>query len=206
MKNKIIIAISLFIIITAYISRVYYVNLHTYAPNEISYKMNTEVQIENDYFDSSSEIMNGYSVTVLDNEIIPVDEFQQQYHDYKNKMNAEYIYLVKARFRNVDNNLGDSAGIDLRHYILQEESYINFMDKEAYKLINGFNSIKFSLRYNSEIDIIIPFHVDAEYINVEKLCVGKPMLIVSLYPHKKIIELNWYIAERNEYVTLNGYT
>ena len=79
-------------------------------------------------------------------------------------MNAEYIYLVKARFRN--------------------------MDKQAYKLINGFNSIKFSLRYNSEIDIIIPFHVDAEYINVEKLCVGKPMLIVSLYPHKKIIELN----------------
>lgn len=189
MRHRIIITILLLILITTYISRVYYVNSHTYAPDELPYKMNSEVQIENDYFDSSSELMNGYSVTVLDNDIISVDEFQQQYHDYKNRMNAEYICLVKARFKNVDNDLGDNAGIDLGHYILQEESYINFMDKEAYELINGFSSIKFSLRLNSEIDIIIPFRVDTEYINVEKLKIGNPTLIVSLYPHKKIIEL-----------------
>lgn len=190
MKRRIIALILLFGIITAFTMRVIYVNSHSLAPELISYKMNTKIEIEDDFFDNSSENMNGYSITILDTEIIPIDEFQKQYSDYNNDMNAEYIYLVRVCFENENNNYGNSAGINLGQYILQEGSYINFIDREAYELINGFDSIKFSLRINSEMEMVIPFHVDSRYINVNKLKTGQPTLVVSLYPHKKVIILN----------------
>ncbi len=190
MKNKIsVISISLLLVIV-YISRVIYVNSNTIAPEIVKYKIGDEVPIEDDFFDQSSEKMNGYSIKVTDTDILTIDEFESKYGEYENEFHAEYIYIVTAIFKNSNNSLGESAGIDLGQYILQQNSYINFIDREAYELINEFDSIKFALRENSEMEFVIPFDINSMYIDIEELKSGDPTLVVSLYPHKKVIKLN----------------
>lgn len=190
MKNKIlVISISLLLVIV-YISRVFYVNSNTLAPEIVKYKIGDEVPIEDDFFDQSSEKMNGYSIKVTDTNILTIDEFESKYGEYENEFHAECIYIVTAIIKNNNNSFGESAGIDLGQYILQQNSYINFIDREAYKLTNEIDSIKFSLRENSEMEFIIPFDINSMYIDTEKLKLGMPTLVVSLYPHKKIIELS----------------
>lgn len=190
MKNKIlVISISLLLVIV-YISRVIYVNSNTLAPEIVKYKIGDEVPIGDDFFDQSSEKMKGYSIKVTDTDILTIDEFESKYGEYKNEYNSEYIYLITAVFKNNNNFLGESAGIDLGQYILQENSYINYIDREAYQLTNENDSIKFSLRENSQMEFIIPFDINSMYIDIEELKSGMPTLVVSLYPHKKIIELS----------------
>lgn len=189
MKSKTI-SIFLILVIIMYTARVIYINKHCIEPELIKYKIGDEAAIENDYFDNSSEKMNGYTVTVLGTEIIPMDEFKNRYNNYANETNSEHMYLVNVRFKNINNQYGNNTGIDLGQYILQESSYINFIDREAYSLINDFDSIQFSLRMNSEMEFILPFHIDSFYIDKNRLKKGNPQLVISLYPHKKVIELN----------------
>jgi hypothetical protein len=189
MRKRIILINVFALAIVIYLARINYLYNNSYAPKKLSYKMQENVQIESDYFNNSSEKMNGYSITVLNTELVSVEEFKRKYSNYTNRMNAEYVYLITACFKNENNQDGDAAGIDLAHYILQEKSYINFLDREAYALVNGFDTIKFSLRVNTEYEIIIPFHIDLDYINVKRLRTGSPKLILSLYPHKKMIDL-----------------
>ena len=190
MKNKIFIISLLLFLAIIYTIRVIYLNSNTLAPEEVKYKIGDEVAIENDFFDSSTEKMNGYSVTITDTNVLSIDEFKSEYGEFKNEGHAEYIYLVKATFKNENNKFGEKAGINLGQYILQENSYINFIDREAYGLTNEIDSLMFSLRENSEMEFVIPFTINPMYINIEKLKSGEPTLVVSLYPHKKIIELN----------------
>lgn len=189
MKKKISFIILLIILITIYTIRLLYVNNNTLAPKLITYNIGEEVSIENDFFDNSSEKMNGYSLIVTDTNIISIDDFKSEYSMFKNDMHADYICLVKVIFKNNDNEFGESAGINLEQYILQEKSYINFPDREAFQLINNINALMFSLRVNSEKELIIPFDINNNYMDVRKLKSNVGSLVVSLYPHKKIIKL-----------------
>lgn len=190
MKKKISFIIIFVILIIVYTIRLLYINNNTFVPELITYNIGEEVSIENDFFDNSSEKMNGYSLVVKDTNVISIDDFKSEYSTFENEMHADYIYLVKVVFKNNDNEFGESAGINLGQYILQKNSYINFPDKEAFQLINSIDSLMFSLRVNSEKELIIPFDMDTNYIDVKKLKSGVPSLVVSLYPHKKIIKLN----------------
>jgi len=190
MKKKISFIIVLIILTIIYVIRLLYINNNTLAPELTTYNIGEEVSIENDFFDNSSEKMNGYSLVVKDTNIISIDDFKSRYSTFKNEMHADYICLVKVIFKNNDNEFGESAGINLEQYILQEKSYINFPDREAFQLINSIDSLMFSLRVDSEKELIIPFDINNNYIDVKKLKSGVPSLVVSLYPHKKIIKLN----------------
>ena len=187
MKIKIFVTIISIILVISYITRLIYINNKTFAPKIITYSIGEEVPIEDDFFDSSFEKMNGYSLTVTDTKIVSIDEFKSEYSEFKNQMNAEYICLVKVTFRNNDNAFGEGAGINLEQYMIQEKSYINLPDKEAFRLINGFDSLMFSLRLNSEKELIIPFDINTDYIDIKKIKSGNTSLVVSLYPHKKVI-------------------
>lgn len=190
MKHKIIVIALSIITVISYVARVVYININSFAPEVTAYSLGNEVPIENDFFDSSSEKMNGYSVIVLDTEMVSIDKFQSEYSDFKNELHAENIYLVKVLFKNIDNALGENAGINIGQYMIQNGSYINFVDRETYELINGFDTLAFCLRTNSEKEFILPFDINSQYIDAETLRSGNTTLIVSLYPHKKIIKLN----------------
>lgn len=92
MKHKrMIIALSI-ITLLSYVTRVIYINNNSFAPEIKTYKIGDEVLIENDFFDRSTEKMDGYSVTVLGTEMISVDKFQLKYSDYENGLNAATLF------------------------------------------------------------------------------------------------------------------
>ena len=190
MKTKVIELVSTIVILIGYIGRVSYVYNHSVKAKSVYYSIGEEVEIGDDYFDTSQERMKGYSVTMLDYEVVSIEEFKERYPDYHNERKAEYMCMIKARFRNIDNNYGNAAGIDLGQYILQNRAYINFIDRDAYPLINGFDSLKFALRVNTEKEMILPYHIDSLYISASKLKNGDSQLVVSLYPNKKIISFS----------------
>lgn len=190
MKNRFTFLVISIIIIIAYIVRVVHINSDNISPDIITYKLGDEVPIEDDYFNSSDEKMNGYTIKVLDTEIISMEKFQTEHSSFISDLQAENIFLVKVLVRNVDNTLESNAGINFGHYLIQEGSYINMLNRDAYPFVNKFNSLSFSLRCDSEMEFILPFNIDSQYIDVEKLKSGESTLVVSLYPHKKIIELS----------------
>ena len=138
MKIKILAFVLIVTLLSIRITKISVVNSKNYKPKTLFYTLCDEVQIEGDFFESSSEKMDGYSITVLNTEIISTKDFIDQNNSYSNKMNGEYLYLVKVKFRNINNKYGNSAGIDIGQYILQHNSYINFVEREAFQLINKY--------------------------------------------------------------------
>lgn len=192
MKRKRVAAVLTLIIILAYTVRVYYVNSTAVAPIIQRYPMGADVAIEDDFFESSDEKMNGYTVTVLNTTLLTIDEFQEQYgkvDEYTYDI-LDYMLLVCVKFRNESNTLGESAGINLAQYILQEGAYITYLERDVYSYVNDFDSLAFALRFDTEKEFIIPFGINTEYINIDRIENGTPELVISLYPHKKSIKLN----------------
>ena len=191
MKN-VILRIAISILVVAYILRVYFVNTTHPFPVTQKYEMGAEVAIENDFVDSSDENMNGYTVTVLDTELLTINEFVEHYEieDSSEYDYLEYVYLVSVRFRNVSSECGERGGINLSRYILQKTSFITYMDQDIYKMTNGIDIYSFSLRLGTEKDLIIPFGIDTEYIDVQQIEDGTLELVISAYPHKKTIKLS----------------
>lgn len=190
--KKIICALIAVFLAAMYATRVYIVNINAVDTIPLKYSMGTEVAIEDDFFDSSIENMNGYSVTVIDASLITIDDFFFQYNETNRGKYEfqEYMLLVKVKFKNISNEYGSMAGIDLTQYILQERAYINFMNRDAYKLINGIDSLAFSLRLGTEKELIIPFSIDLEYLDVKQIQNHSPHLVITLFPHKKSIVLD----------------
>lgn len=191
MTKKIIYTIIVIVAVTVYAIRVYHINSTVIKAIPLQYTMGTEVAIEDDYFDSSSEGMKGYTVTVTNTDLLTIDEYQEMYGkvDEFTYSVTEYMLLVHVKFRNKSNALGSSAGINLGQYILQDKAFITYMDRDAYVQLNNLDALAFSLRYDSEKDFIIPFGINTDYIDIKQIENGSPELIVSLYPHKKSIVL-----------------
>ena len=193
MKIKILAFVLIVTLLSISITKISVVNSKNYKPKTLFYTLCDEVQIEGDFFESSSEKMDGYSITVLNTEIISTKDFIDQNNSYSNKMNGEYLYLVKVKFRNNNNKYGNSAGIDIGQYILQHNSYINFVEREAFQLINNIETQKIALRENTEMEFTLPFHIVSDYIDVNKLNNKDTQLVVSLYPQKKVIQLRKWV-------------
>lgn len=189
--RKIITLLSLIFLIVICGVRIYYVNTRPIYPINKVYAKNTEVDIENDFFDSAKEKMNGYSIEVLDTEIISISDFYNKYNVSQNDYddNYDYMYLVKAKFRNNTNEMGENAGINLYNYMLINNSFMTLSDFKAYKYVNGFSEPRFSLRKGTNEDLIIPFAISEEKISIKKLKKGNSQLIISLYPTRKAISL-----------------
>ena len=188
--KKTILALCLSLLTTAYILRVYHVNKTAVVPTIIKYTIGMEVAIEEDFFDTVAENMNGYTVTILDSSLLTMDEFMKKYGSIEddNYEMSDYMVVVQAEFRNRSNSFGESAGINLSQYILQENSFITYMDREAYKYINKFDSLAFSLNLDTKRVFILPFEVDKETAQLMKR--NNPELVISLFPNKKVIEMS----------------
>lgn len=191
MKNRLFIVIALVLIIIIYMTRVIKINSKMSYPVTVEYTSNQNVPIECDYFDNSYENMDGYSVRVSETQLFTAYEFSSNYDvDNMGDIKPEdYILLIRTVFINDDNDYKERAGINLHQYILQESSYICFPERNLYGIVNGFDSMAFSLRKHSEFEIIIPYRINSDHININRIKNENPKLVVSLYPHKKSINL-----------------
>ena len=191
MSHKIIAFVSSILLVLIYIVRVTGVNNDEIYPVYQTYNLNDEVSIETDFFNNSNERMNGYTVMVSETELLSVSDFKKQYNVNNEDIlaNAEYILLINVHFKNNSNKLAENAGIDLAQYNLQESSYINFVERDVYPIVNKHDSLAFSLELNSEAEIVLPFSLNTSQLNINRFINGNPRLVVSLYPHKKAINL-----------------
>lgn len=170
--------------------RVYCVNSQTRYPINKNYAKDEEVEIENNFFDNNREKMNGYSVSVVNTELITIEGFCKKYNVEKQGglLCSDYVYLVTVNFKN-NNSTVENAGIDLGQYMIVNKAYMNYCDREAYKYVNDFKSLIFSLREGTNKDFVIPFTINKSHISEEEFKKGNPQLIISLYPARKAISL-----------------
>ncbi len=79
MKIKLFFSIIAILLASLYIYRVKIISNKELYPKEVYYSSGTEVSFENDFFDNIQNNMNGYTVTVLDDELLTKDEFVSKY-------------------------------------------------------------------------------------------------------------------------------
>lgn len=180
-----------FIIIVAYGIRVYNVNSQNKYPITRKFALNDEVFIDKDFFNSNAENMAGYSVKVNNTELFTVDEIKKNYNINDAELFSlyDYIFLVKVTFGNHGNIDGEYSGINIGDYILQNNGFMNIVERDAYALVNDNKPLKFSLRNDTYYDLTIPFGINEQFIDIDDLCKGETQLVVSLYPNKKVINL-----------------
>ena len=180
-----------FLLVVIYSVRVMSLNKNFDYSKEVHYKLGETVELGNNFFDSNMENTNSYSLTVLDAELMSIKDFNDKYIGETNYSDSsdDYVYLIKIMFRNNSNEKNPNSGIDLMQYIFQESSYTNLVESNYIEYLNDFNVTKFSLRPNSEKEIMIPFKVITHNVDIMQIINGEPQLVVSLYPYKQSIDL-----------------
>lgn len=194
MKYKLFAFTIALVIILGGTCRFFHINkkMQVYASAEKFYNIGDEVPLEKDFFFNIGESAEGYSITVLDTYYLPVDEFKKQYNITDNSFLefSEYVYMIKANFKNNNSTTSENTGISINRLVLQESSFISYPDTKAFMLINEFDYAGFSLSLAQEREFIIPFGINEDYININRLNTGETRLVVSLYPNKKMINLH----------------
>lgn len=194
MKYRILAIICLITFILGVFFRFFYVNktMRKYDSKKKNYNIGDEVPFERDFFFSNSEMCDGYSITVLDTCYLTVDEFKKQYNvaDESVLEFAEYVYMLKVNFKNNSDINSEKTGISMNRLILQETSFISYPDNNAFMLLNNLNHTGFSLPSKYEKEFLIPFGINDSYIDIDELIKGDTKLVITLYPNKKMINLN----------------
>ncbi len=194
MKYKISAFIISLILILGGILRFSHINkeMQIYNSTKKIYNIGDEVPFEKDFFFNAGEIADGYSITVLDTSYFTINEFKEKYNINDDSLLefSEYVYIIRVKFKNNNTNSSEKTGINISHLILQETSFISYPDMDTFMFLNDFDYFGFSLSSNKEREFIIPFGINEDYININELINGDTKLVVTLYPNKKMINLN----------------
>lgn len=194
MKYKISAFIISLILILGGILRFSHINkeMQIYNSTKKIYNIGDEVPFEKDFFFNTGEIADGYSITVSDTSYFTINEFKEKYNiNYDSILEfSEYVYIIRVKFKNNNTNSSEKTGININHLILQETSFISYPDMDTFMFLNDFDYFGFSLSSNKEREFIIPFGINEDYININELINGDTKLVVTLYPNKKMINLN----------------
>ena len=150
-----------------------------------------EVDIGNNFCDSAQEKMNGYSIEIIGTELYPMSDFYTKYNVSQEELDDyyDYIYLVKVKFKNNTNDMGEKIGISLFNYVITNNSFMTFSDLKMYKYVNDFSELNFSLKKGTDKVITLPYSISNKKIDINKFKKGNPQLIISLYPTRKAISL-----------------
>lgn len=197
--KKMIAVFSILILLAAAV-KIAFLNINAERPIIHEFEMGTEVFYENNYYEDSSEIRNGYSITVLSARIVKTDDFLKEYQiaelnipkgidDPFIQYVPEYVFDVEVKVKNINNN-NENSGIDLYNTILAADDFkLQVDDKIWSALYPQLNSIKkFKLVENSEAIIHFPYAIsygDAELqhsVNSDMLYKADFQLILSKYP------------------------
>ncbi len=175
--------------------RVYHVNRNLKKSVVKVYDKGQVVPIGKDFFDKSTEDMDGYTVKVLDSELVSSKDFLTRYKERSGLLgkDVDYLYVIKIAVKNEYNMRGEETGIDLFQYMLQGTDYVLRINDIAYKLTmpNMDGNLAFSLRRGKEpMEFILPFEVmTRSYTTVDHLKADTPKLVVSQYPNKKMLKI-----------------
>lgn len=199
MKKFIIISCSLVLIFVLGF-RIYNVSQEAIVAEEKIHEFNEEVDLGKNYFHSSEEIAEGYTITVLDSEILTLEDYTDKYDfdpSYINKNeNASFpvthIYEVKVKLKNVSNDYAGEQGINFGQYALLGVDYRLGLDFDAYAMSNPTmeGSLGVSVKKADEFEFILPFAI-SNYSGFMKhiLSSDTPFLQVTQYPVSNLLKI-----------------
>lgn len=159
------------------------------------YERGAAAPIETDFFDYGDEGMDGYSVTVLDAELLSAEAFLQRYNasEQAKKLGTftDAIYVVRVLVANHDNPYTGEKGIDLKRYVLQGTNYTLSFEETCCQIANpNLPGSSFSLQKGTEMELTLTFDVMSQITGNQLLQKDPPMLQISQYPHQKLLRLD----------------
>lgn len=193
--KKTILILTVIVLMGMLATRIYFVNKNSENFVTASFEKGEIVQIEDNFFEKSNEMMNGYNVKVIDSEIVPAEEYLEKFgHTLEDQFysDLDYYYLVTVTVANVDNEFVGEKGVDFKQWFLQGDDYILRVEELAYSLANSDvgNSRSISLMENSEMEFTLPFYIFSEvYTTYDKLIKESPVLVIASYPTKLMLNI-----------------
>lgn len=193
--KKIILIAAAVLLSAGWIIRFSIVNEHVDVPAVQIYEKGAEAPIGKDFFDYGDEEMDGYTVTVLDAELLSTEAFLQRYDaaDQAEKLGTftDYLYVVRVSVANHDNPYTGEKGIDLRRYVLQGTNYTLSFEETCCLIANpSLPGSSFSLKKGTDMELTLPFDVMSQITSKEHLQNDPPKLQISQYPNQKLLRLS----------------
>lgn len=175
--------------------RIGIVNHNLKLPKVQVYEKGQTVEYGDDYTKDSSDRIKGYSITIKDSELIPIEEYYSKYLHMKFEPDMDpdtkYYYVVKAVFHNKDNDQGSEVGVSLDRELLVGSNYSIVVDYSTFQLANPkLQGVGFSLRKNSSFEVVMPFGVVPEtQADYKTLVKNPPKFQITDYPHRKLLKI-----------------
>ena len=171
MKKKILIVFVCILIFCVWAFNIYRINSTAERVPVKVHSMEQWVEYSDNFYDKATENRTGYSVKVVDAEVVAFDEFLKQNNIsvYKDEelFKPEYIYDVTVIIKNKNNTDSGISMIDTTLNSINNIMQVDFDVFDAlYPQLNG--SISFSVKPGTEMEFHFPFVVaNADF---EKIC------------------------------------
>lgn len=190
MKKRVCFVIIAFFLLGLYAARIYIVNTNIELPNRQVFEKNSVVPYETDYNISAHDRSEGYTIQVLDTEIVKAEEFGKKY-DVVEMGIASYYYMIKVSVENVSNEHVEEEGVSLGIAMLIGTNYSIIASSEMFRAVNpDMPGMSFSLKTGTKKDVWLVFQLipgGPEYQGIKK---DPPMLQITQYPNQKLIKLS----------------
>ncbi len=196
-KRRIIFLLIGVCLICLFAIRVYFVNRDVPSQVVKEYAKGETVPFGNDYTTSSEQIIDGYTIKILDSEILSVSNFRKKYHLTEEDLNGQYAfteayYVVKTQFANVDNQAGEKMGISLLNLMLVGKNYMVMFSAPPYQKLNPNMPIGggFSLRPGTDMTVYITYPIiSGNTPDISELRKHPPKLQITAYPTRKLLDI-----------------
>lgn len=193
MRSKIFVVFPIVILILVLV-RIFYVNTNSEKAMKEIIPIGKSAEIGENFFDYSSESMNGYIVTVKNSEIVSAKEYLEQHGKSitdQPYQGLEYYYLVTVNIKNTDNSYVGEKGIDFMRWYIQGSDYILKIEDFAYSLANESlnGSLQVSLNQNKDMDFVLPFYMFSGDHPHDKIVSDISYLVISDYPTKLMLKI-----------------
>lgn len=171
MKKKISIVVLCILIFCVWAFNIYRVNSTINTVPQKVYAMGQWVEYGDNFYDKATENRNGYSVKVIDAQVVAFDDFLKHNNIsvFKDEelFKPEYIYDVTVIIKNKNNTDSGISMIDTTLNSINNIMQVDFDVFDAlYPQLNG--SISFSVKPGTEMEFHFPFVVaNADF---EKIC------------------------------------
>lgn len=187
--SKVIVIALMLVCVTAYGMRVKAVNSDLDVSEIKVYDKGEKVPYEKDFTQISVYGCEGYSIEVLDKHIYTSEEFLNEFDvNVAEGKHYDYYYTVDVRIYNDNENMDTEHGINLWNIYLKSTNDFIVSEAELTTQISSLPGINFSLKPQSEKDIILVYALnDISYRNIEEVKKTEFKLMITEYPVMKLL-------------------
>lgn len=182
------------VILAVWAVRFYIVNKSAFRSEVITYETGEFVPFDGDFFLTSTENTNGYSIKVNSLELIDYSELMAKYKEGYDELSAHtYCAMLNITVKNDGNSDG---GINTLGLTLYNGALAIPIDYDIWQLIDErYMGFTFRIRPDSEVELTIPYTAQVLDEAVNKKEVANRLendtfkLCVSEYPKLKLIDV-----------------